>query len=302
MKRIRIVTRKSKLALWQAHYVKSAIENQFDDITVEIIGMTTEGDNNLTTSLASIGGKTNFVKTLQTALLNNAADIAVHSIKDMSVHPVDHLVLAAICERANPCDVFISHKSVDIFSLPQKAVIGTASPRRACLVKSMRSDLEIKLLRGNVETRLAKLDAGEFDAIILAAAGLERLDYKDRIRSYFSDEVFTPAIGQGAIGIECRADDLVTRELVSFLDHAPTAQCVMAERMVNQIIGGDCYTAIGAHAKMMNHQMQVYGMLGDEKTGNLVRAQAVGDSIDAIKLGKKVGEQLLERWAVIGDR
>jgi hydroxymethylbilane synthase len=296
MKRIRIATRKSKLALWQAHHVKSALEKQYPSIVVEIIGMITEGDSNQTTSLSAIGGKANFVKALQTALLNNEADIAVHSIKDMSVYPVNQLVLAAICERANPCDAFISHQGIDIFSLPPKAVIGTASPRRTCLIKSLRPDLTVKLLRGNVDTRLAKLDAGEFDAVVLAAAGLERLGYKDRIRSYFSDEIFIPAIGQGAIGIECREDDAATRECVSFLDHAPTAQCVTAERMVNQVVGGDCYTAIGAHAKIIDHQMQITGMLGSEKSGAFVRVCEIGDSVNAIELGKKVGEDLLRQW------
>ncbi len=290
---IRIATRQSKLALWQANYIKSQLEKLHRSVRVELIGMTTEGDQQQNIPLSQVGGKSNFVKMLQDALLKKEADIAVHSIKDMSAFPVEKLMLAAICERANPRDAFISNHHSDIFSLPENAVVGTASPRRACLIKSMRSDLQIKLLRGNVDTRLAKLDAGNYDAIILAAAGLERLGLGSRICSYFSDEIFTPAIGQGAIGIECREDDSVMRYLVEPLNHIPTAQCVMAERAVNQVIGGDCHTAIGAHAKMIDHQMLLSAMLGDENTGHLVRARMIGSQDDPELLGKEVGNKLL---------
>lgn len=292
-KTIRIATRQSKLALWQANYVKSELEKIDDHIHVELIGMTTEGDQQHNMPLSQIGGKTNFVKALQDALLKSEADIAVHSIKDMSVYPVEKLILAAICERENPFDAFISNHYTDIFLLPENAIIGTASPRRTCLVKSMRPDLKFTLLRGNIDTRIAKLDAGNYDAIILAAAGLERLGLKSRIRTYFSDDIFTPAIGQGAIGIECREDDRVMRDLLAPLHHQPTAQCVMAERAVNQVIGGDCHTAIGAHAKMIDHQMQLSAMLGDENTGHLVRERVIGSPDDAESLGRKVGKKLL---------
>lgn len=301
MKIIRIATRQSKLALWQANYVKSELEKQHTDIRVQLVGMTTEGDQQQTLPLSQIGGKTNFVKALQDALIKNEADIAVHSVKDMSVLPVEKLTLAAICERVNPCDAFISNHYADIFTLPKNAVIGTASPRRTCLIKSMRPDLQIVLLRGNVDTRLAKLDAGKYDAIILAAAGLLRLGLESRIRSYFSDEIFTPAIGQGAIGIECRENDEFIRELLLSLHHVQTAQCVMAERAVNQVIGGDCHTAVAAHAKMIDHQMQLSAMLGDEKTGSLVRARVIGSPVDAELLGKTVGKKLLAQFGSMRD-
>ena len=292
-KTIRIATRQSKLALWQSNYVKTELEKWYPGVHVELIGMTTEGDQQQDIPLSQAGGKASFVKMLQDALLNNEADIAVHSIKDMSVFPVEKLMLAAIGERANPRDAFISNHYTDIFSLPDNAVIGTASPRRTCLIKSMRPDLQMTLLRGNVDTRLAKLDAGKYDAIILAAAGLERLNLGSRIRNYFSDEIFTPAIGQGAIGIECREDNIAMRELLVPLHHQITAQCVMAERAVNQVVGGDCYTAIGAYAKMIDHQMQLSAMLGDENTGRIVRARIIGSPDDPESLGKEVGNKLL---------
>lgn len=289
---IKIATRQSKLALWQANFVKQSLEKKYPEIRVELIGIITEGDQEQMMPLTELGGKSNFVKALQTALLNHTADIAVHSMKDMSVFPVEKLMLAALCERANPFDAFVSNQYTDLFSLPKNAIIGTASPRRTCLVKSLRSDLQIKLLRGNVDTRLAKLDSGEYDAIILAAAGLERLSLQSRIRSYFSEEIFTPAIGQGAIGIECREEDHFIQDLVAFLHHLPTAQCVMAERMVNQIIGGDCHTAIGAYAKIIDDQMQLIAMYCDEKTNQLMRARVIGKIAEAEKLGKDAARQL----------
>ncbi len=299
IKTIRIATRQSKLALWQSNFVKFELEKIYPHLHIELVGITTEGDQQQSIPLSQIGGKTNFVKALQDALLKNEADIAVHSIKDMSVFPVEKLILAAICERANPRDAFISNHHLDIFSLPENAIVGTASPRRTCLIKSMRPDLQITMLRGNVDTRLAKLDAGNYDAIILAAAGLERLGLKSCIRSYFSDEIFIPAIGQGAIGIECREDDIVMRDLLVPLHHQPTAQCVMAERAVNQVIGGDCHTAIGAYAKMFDHQMQLSGMLGDENTGHLVRARVIGSPDDAESMGKTVGSKLLSEASTL---
>lgn len=295
--KLRIITRKSKLALWQAHFVKTALEKKYPECRIELIGMTTEGDQQQTISLAQIGGKANFVKALQKALLNNEADLAVHSIKDMSAHHTPHLTLAAICERADPRDAFLSHHFETIDALPKNAVVGTASPRRACFIKSLRPDVQIKLLRGNIDTRLAKLDAGEYDAIILAAAGVTRLGLSHRIRAYLPENVFTPAIGQGAIGIECREDDFKIRELLRCLHHDNTAYCVIAERAVNQILNGDCHTAIGAHAKIMQDKINLSAMVGDENGSVILRANATDLINNAEKAGEKVADDLLSQGA-----
>lgn len=292
IKTIKIATRKSKLALWQANFVKDALEKNYSHIHVALIGIVTEGDQQSLTPSTAATGKSNFVKALQTAVLNHEADIAVHSMKDLSVFPVEKLTLAAVCERAIPFDAFVSKHSTDLFSLPARAVVGTSSPRRTCVIKSLRPDVQVRCLRGNVDTRLAKLDAGEYDAIILAAAGLERLGLKSRIRSYFSEEILMPAIGQGAIGIECRENDDEMLDLLAFLNHLPTVQCVTAERVVNQIIGGDCDTPIGAYAKIVDDQMQLSGMLGNEETGQIVRVRLIGKTEEAEQLGKEVARQL----------
>lgn len=289
---IRIATRKSKLALWQANFVKSELEKKYPELSIELIGIVTEGDQQLSIPLVNIGGKSVFVKALQNALLNNEADIAVHSIKDMSVYQAEKLVLAAICERADPRDAFLSNHYANLNALPQNAIVGTSSPRRTCLIKSLRPDVQIKLLRGNVDTRLSKLDANEYDAIILAAAGITRLGFSQRISAYFSDDIFTPAIGQGAIAIECREDDHFIRESVHFLHHTISAQCVMAERAVNQILGGDCHTAIGAHAKIIDNKMHLSAMIGTEDGKKILRASKIED-ISSVDIGENVANDLL---------
>ncbi|PIZ05006.1 MAG: hydroxymethylbilane synthase [Gammaproteobacteria bacterium CG_4_10_14_0_8_um_filter_38_16] len=294
---IRIATRKSKLALWQAHFIKSKLEEKHPELNITLIGITTEGDQEQDIPLTEIGGKSVFVKALQSALLKNEADIAVHSIKDMSVYPTEKLVIAAICERADARDAFLSNHYTELNALPHNAVVGTSSPRRAALVKSIRPDIEIKLLRGNVDTRLSKLDANEYDAIILAAAGVIRLNLAHRIRAYFPDDLFTPAIGQGAIAIECREKDHFTRELTLFLHHLPSAQCVTAERAVNQIIGGDCHTAIGAHAKIIDDKIQLSAMVGSENGEKILRAAATAPLNTSTHIGKKVADDLLQQGA-----
>lgn len=297
MKHIRIATRKSKLALWQANFVKSALEKNYPELTVSLFEMVTEGDKQQNVALTQIGGKSVFVKALQNALLNNEADIAVHSIKDMSVHPAENLILAAICERADPRDAFLSNEYMAIGSLPKKAIVGTSSPRRASLIKSLRPDLHIELLRGNVDTRLAKLDAKNYDAIILAAAGLHRLDLTARIQSYLSPDFFTPAIGQGAIGIECREDNVFVRELVHFLNHPETAHAIFAERSVNQLLGGDCHTAIGAYARINQDKIHLSAMVGSIDGKIILRAETHGNFNDAIKCGENVANDLLSQGA-----
>ena len=296
-KTIRIATRKSKLALWQAHFVKSALEKKYPELLITLFEIVTEGDQQQTIPLVNIGGKSVFVKALQQALLNNEADIAVHSIKDMSVHETDGLILAAICEREDARDAFIATHFSDLNALPHNAIVGTSSPRRTSLIKSLRPDVHIKLLRGNVDTRLAKLDGGQYDAIVLAAAGLHRLGLSSRITRYFSDELFTPAIGQGAIGIECRDNDIFIRDLLSFLNHTQTAQCVIVERTINQLLGGDCHTAIGAHAKITDNGLMLSAVVGSKEGKTLLRAKTDNISMDAQRAGEMVASDLISQGA-----
>lgn len=294
---LRIATRKSKLALWQANFIKSAIEENHPDYDVSLIEIVTDGDREQNRALSNIGGKSNFVKGLQEILLQSDADIAVHSMKDMSAYDTPGLTLAAICERADPRDAFISNHYTNILSLPENAVVGTASPRRESILKSIRPDLQIKLLRGNVDTRIAKLDQGEYDAIILAAAGLNRLELTHRISAYLSPTLFTPAIAQGAIGIECRDNAVFIRDLLRFLHHTPTALCVMAERRVNQLLGGDCHTAIGAHATLSNDQIQLAAMIGNQNGSLILRADDKGDCANNIMIAEKVAGNLIAQGA-----
>ena len=294
---IRIATRKSKLALWQANFIKQEIEKKYPELTVTLFEMTTEGDQQQNSSLSEIGGKSVFVKTLQNALLHHEADIAVHCVKDMSVYETDGLVLAAIGEREDPRDAFISTQFSDLNALPKQAVVGTSSPRRASLIKSFRPDLQIKLLRGNVDTRLTKLDNGEYDAIILAAAGLHRLGLSNRITAYLSDDNMTPAIGQGALGIECRESDTASLEMVQFLHHIETAHCIIAERTVNKILGGDCQAAIGAHAKIINDELHLSAVVCSLDGKIVLRAQSHNAFLDAERLGKMVADDLIAQGA-----
>lgn len=297
MKTIRIATRKSKLALWQAHFIKCALEKKYPTITVSLVEIITEGDQQQTVPLTKIGGKSVFVKALQTALLNNEADIAVHCMKDMSVHKTDELILGAICERADPRDAFVSNNFMTLESLPQKSIVGTSSPRRASLIQSRRSDLKIALLRGNIDTRLAKLAAKQYDAIILAAAGLHRLNLTACIQSYFDVDFFTPAIGQGALGLECRENDTVMHDMLQFLNHTDTAQCIIAERTVNQLLGGDCHAAIGAHAHINQNRIHLSAMVGSMDGSTILRAETHGAFDDAQLCGEIVAQDLLHQGA-----
>jgi len=231
---VRIATRKSALALWQAEFVKAQLEHYHPGILVELVPMSTQGDIILDTPLAKIGGKGLFVKELEQAMLEGLADMAVHSMKDMPVEFPEGLTLHTICEREDPRDAFVSNNFANIDELPQGAVVGTSSLRRQCQIRASRPDLKIHDLRGNVNTRLAKLDSGQYDAIILAAAGLIRLEMKDRIRAYIEPEVSLPANGQGAVGIECRTDDEAIKALLAPLEHSETRIRVNAERAMNR--------------------------------------------------------------------
>lgn len=294
---IRIATRKSPLALWQANYVKELLLKIDPDLVISFVGLTTAGDREQTKSLIDIGGKSLFVKELQNALIHDQADIAVHSIKDMSVQPYPGLCLAAICERDDPRDVFVSARYPSLHALPQGAVVGTASPRRTALLKSLRSDLQIKVLRGSVGTRLNKCEGDDYDAAVFAAAGLKRLNLMDRITEYFDPEIFTPAIAQGAIGVECRETDVELQRLLHSINHSETAFCVNAERAVNRVLCGDCYTPIGAYAKIINDQMSIQSMVASLDGKTIIRGALTGEPKNAIKLGEALAQQLLEKGA-----
>ena len=294
---IRIATRKSRLALWQAEHVQQRLEAQHQDIKIELVPLVTQGDREQHLALTEMGGKSLFVKELQRALLEHAADIAVHSIKDLSVHPQPGLTLGAICKREDPRDVFISTRYNSLNEMPAKSIIGTASPRRQSIVLSQLPHCDVKLLRGNVDTRLEKLAKGEYDAIILAAAGIKRLDKQDSIQEYLDPEIFVPAIGQGAIGIECREDDLITQELVNALDDVTTHLCVTAERTVNRVLGGDCHTPIGAYAKEANDTIYLTGVVGSLDGTHIIQSHTQGPADEAVRLGQRLADDLLAKGA-----
>ncbi len=295
---IRIATRKSPLALWQANHVKSALCKEHPDLQVDLVEMSTKGDKILDTPLAKIGGKGLFVKELEQGLLDKHADIAVHSMKDVPVEFPDGLTLAVIMQREEPYDAFVSPHYDHLENLPQNAVVGTSSLRRQSQLLIARPDLQIKSLRGNVGTRLGKLDSGEFDAIILAAAGLQRLGMEDRIRHVIPPEVMLPAIGQGAIGIECRKADHETLQLIAPLNDEITQQRVIAERAMNGRLGGSCQVPIGGFA-VVNQDNQLYlrGLVADLQGKQVLRGEVKGDSSEAKHLGWKLADDLIAQGA-----
>ncbi|KZN60284.1 hydroxymethylbilane synthase [Pseudoalteromonas luteoviolacea] len=294
---VRIATRKSALALWQAEYVKAQLEHYHSGLVVELVPMSTKGDKILDTPLAKIGGKGLFVKELEQAMLEGRADIAVHSMKDVPVDFPEGLTLHTICEREDPRDAFVSNQYQHIDELPEGAVVGTSSLRRQCQIREMRPDLKIKDLRGNVNTRLAKLDAGEFDAIILAAAGLIRLEMAERIASYVSVEQSLPANGQGAVGIECRSDDTRVQSLLAPLEHAPTRARVLAERAMNRHLEGGCQVPIGAYAELQGDQIYLRGLVGAVDGSTILRAEKTGALQQPEALGVELAESLLAQGA-----
>ena len=297
MAKIVIATRESPLALWQAHYVKDALEMAHPGLAVELLGMTSRGDQLLDSPLAKIGGKGLFVKELETALLEGRADIAVHSMKDVPMSFPEGLCLGSICEREAPNDAFVSNTYESIDALPQGAIVGTSSLRRECQLRSYRPDLVVNFLRGNVNTRLAKLDNGQYDAIILAAAGLIRLGFEDRIRSRLTPEQSLPAGGQGAVGIELRSDDELTRDLIQVLHHPKTAAEVTAERALNQTLNGGCQVPIAAFCVTEGDTLWLRGLVGAVDGSSILRAEARGKVEDAEVLGQQVANELLSQGA-----
>ncbi|URQ98724.1 hydroxymethylbilane synthase [Pseudoalteromonas sp. SCSIO 43095] len=296
-KLVRIATRKSALALWQAEFVKAQLEHFHDDVRVELVPMSTQGDIILDTPLAKIGGKGLFVKELEQAMLDGRADIAVHSMKDVPVEFPDDLELHVICEREDPRDAFVSNNFANIDALPQGAIVGTSSLRRQCQIRAMRPDLEIRDLRGNVNTRLAKLDSGQYDAIILAAAGLIRLEMGERIRDFIEPEVSLPANGQGAVGIECRINDEVTKALLAPLEHSETRIRVNAERAMNRHLEGGCQVPIGAYALVDGEQVHLRGLVGAIDGSEILRDEISGHVDNAEKLGIELAKKLLAQGA-----
>ena len=293
----KIATRQSPLALWQANYVKDCLQQLYPDFIVELVPMVTKGDVILDSPLAKIGGKGLFVKELENALLNKEADIAVHSMKDVPMQFPEGLGLAVICKREDPRDAFVSNSYRTFDELPQSAVVGTSSLRRQCQLKALRPDLDIRSLRGNVGTRLSKLDNGDYDAIILASAGLIRLGLADRIASFIEVEQSLPAAGQGAVGIECRTDDVQVKQLLAPLADAETTCCVLAERAMNNHLQGGCQVPIGGYAVLQQGQLYLRALVGNVDGSQIIRAEGKSAVKNADVLGVQIAEQLLAQGA-----
>ncbi|MEW8646167.1 MAG: hydroxymethylbilane synthase [Candidatus Thiodiazotropha endolucinida] len=291
---ITIATRKSPLAMWQAEHVAAELKRVHPDIRVELMGMTTQGDKILDTPLAKIGGKGLFIKELEQGLISGEADIAVHSMKDVPVELPPGLHLPVTMQREDPRDAFVSNRYQSIDQLPQRACVGTSSLRRQCQLAEVRPDLVIKSLRGNVNTRLRKLDDGEYDAIILAAAGLKRLGFEDRITALIGPEQSLPAIGQGAVGIECRVDDPRVNDLITPLHHAETAYCVGAERAMNQRLNGGCQVPIAGYAMLESDNLWLRGLVGEPDGSRIIRGEVEGKTQEARAMGEGLADRLLE--------
>lgn len=294
---VRIATRKSALAMWQAEYVKHALETAHPQLQVELLPMSTKGDKILDTPLAKVGGKGLFIKELEVAMQEGRADIAVHSMKDVPVEFPDGFGLYAICERENPFDAFVSNQFASLEALPDGATVGTSSLRRQCQLKNLRPDLNIIDLRGNVNTRLAKLDAGQYDAIILAAAGLIRLGMSERIQQQLEATISLPAVGQGAVGIECRNDDQELIDLLQALNHPDTAVRVLAERAMNAELQGGCQVPIGSFAELIDDQIYLRGLVGSVDGQQILRCSENGPISEAENIGKRVATGLLSQGA-----
>ena len=293
--RLRIATRQSPLALWQAQYVQDRLLSAHPDLKIELVGITTQADQLPDTPLPQIGNKGVFVKALEHSVLNAKTDIAVHSMKDIPMTLPDGLELSAVCQRATPWDALVSPRYTSLDQLPQGSLIGTASVRRSSQLLSHRPDLKIVSLRGNLQTRLAKLDHGDFDAIILAAAGLIRMGLQHHIRQIIPAKLMLPAIGQGAIGIECRQNDQAIQSLLHCIHHQPTATCVRAERAFGYQLQGSCQTPIAAYAKLANGQIYLRGLVASFDGQQVISSDGHGDC--AHTLGTQLANALIQRGA-----
>ena len=292
-KTLKIATRKSPLALWQAEHVKARLEQHHPTLTVELVKMTTKGDQILNSPLSKIGGKGLFIKELEQGMLAGEADIAVHSMKDVPYEIPPGFELGAILERENPFDAFVSNNFSSIDDLPKGAKVGTCSQRRIVQLKALRPDLEILDLRGNVNTRLKKLDDGEFDAIILACAGLIRLGFEKRIKQQIAPEQSLPAVGQGAVGIEIRENDSEVLSLIKPLIDNDTSYRVRAERAMNAHLEGGCSVPIAGFATLSEREMTLTGLVGNVQTGQIIKRQVVGHMKNAESLGVELAKKLI---------
>ncbi|MDC0075560.1 hydroxymethylbilane synthase [Candidatus Thioglobus sp.] len=294
---LKIATRKSPLALWQAEFVKSKLETIYPDLKVELVKMTTQGDQILNSPLSKIGGKSLFIKELEVGIMEGRADIAVHSMKDIPYKLPQGFEIGAILERESPFDAFVSNDFNSIQDLPVGARLGSCSLRRIVQVKALRPDLEILDLRGNVNTRLKKLDDGEYDAIILACSGLARLGFDNRIKQDLSPDDSLPAVGQGALGIEIEANDHEISSLIKPLIHKKTQIEVSAERALNATLQGGCSVAIGAFATSEDSKLTLSGMVGNVDSGEIIRVQETGETSKPIDLGIRAAKKLLSLGA-----
>jgi hydroxymethylbilane synthase len=294
---VRIATRRSRLALWQAGHVAARLSTFHPELEVSLLPIVTEGDRVQDRALAGIGGKGLFIKELEAAILAGEAEIAVHSMKDMPAVLPPGLVIAAALERADARDAFVSARYGSLDKLPQAARVGTSSLRRQCQLRRARPDLEILVLRGNVESRLRKLDAGEFDAIVLAVAGLERLGLEARIRERLSPQQMLPAIGQGVIGIECRESAEAVRALLAPLEHAPTRTRLTAERAFGARLGGSCQSPIAAYAELSSGTLELRGLVGSPDGATIFSDASSGRADDAVVLGTELAQRLLDDGA-----
>ncbi len=298
-KSIVIATRESALALWQARYVGALLQKRLPGLEVSLLGMTTEGDRRLEVSLARIGGKGLFVKELEQALYDGRADIAVHSMKDVPMELPAGFQIAAMMAREEPRDAFVSNRFPDLQSLPAGGIVGTSSLRRQSQIRARHPHLVVKPLRGNVQTRLRKLDDGEFDAIILAAAGLQRLSLQQRVTVLLEPEESLPAVGQGALGIECREDRADLRELLALLEDVQTRCCVEAERSLSRALAGSCNVPLGGYAQLIGDKMRLRGFVATADGSKLIEDDLTLPFTDSVAetIGRDMARRLTERGA-----
>lgn len=292
-----IATRESPLALWQAEHVQALLRERYPEKDVKLLGMTTKGDQILDKTLSKIGGKGLFVKELEVAMQEGSAHLAVHSLKDVPMELPEGFVLAAVSSREDPRDAFVSPRYETLESMPAGSVVGTASLRRELMLRSKFPHLVVKPVRGNVGTRLRKLDSGEYDALIMASAGLKRLGLEERIREIISDEISLPSPGQGALGLECLADDEKTREAVAFINDEQTRTCCLAERAVSRALGGSCQVPLAAYATITDSTMRLRALIGDHTTGELVATEQTGPWTEYERLASEAVEALLKQGA-----
>jgi hydroxymethylbilane synthase len=295
--RLVIASRESALAMWQAEHIRDRLRALYPQTEVSILGMTTQGDQILDVTLSKIGGKGLFVKELEQGMLEGHADIAVHSMKDVPVDFPQGLGIGAILEREDPRDAFVSNRFGSVDELPRGARVGTSSLRRQCQLRAWRPDLELLDLRGNVNTRLGKLDQGDYDAIVLACAGLKRLGMAARITRALTQEELLPAIGQGVIGIECRLEDETVRQLIQPLNHASTQLRIQAERAFNATLAGGCQAPVAGFSLLNNDLIELRGLVGRPDGSEIVCGQISGPAQDAVTLGRELAEELLARGA-----